>query len=470
MSEAARDQAWLDGLRSLLGPRGVLCDADETAPYLVDWRGLERGQCLAVLRPDSTAALAEAMRRCHERGIAVTPLGGNTGLVGGGVPRGGVLISTERLNRIRSVDRGNATITLEAGCLLADAQAAAAEHGLVFPLSMASEGSCRIGGCLATNAGGNQTVRFGNTRDNVLGLEVVLPDGRVWEGLRALRKDNTGYALRHLFIGSEGTLGVISAAVFSLVPGAEARETALLACPSPAAVVAVFQHLRDRLGDVLLAYELMPRNAVELACAHIPGVHAPLSADWMVLVELIRPPGLPGVREALEQALAAAFDDGLADDAVVAESLEQARALWRIREGIPQAQTRLGALIKHDVSVPISAIPQFLADGHALLEARVPGCVVLAFGHVGDGNIHFNLAQPPGADPADFLARAAEIHRAMHDLTDALGGSFSAEHGVGSAKRADMARYRSAVELDLMTALKRAIDPSDLMNPGKLLP
>jgi len=470
VSANSHDQGWLDGLRALLGPRGVLSDPEQTAPYLVDWRGLEQGHCLAVLRPDSTSMLAEVMRRCHERGVTMTPLGGNTGLVGGGVPRGGVLISTERLKRIRAVDRANATITLEAGCLLAEAQAAASEHGLVFPLSMASEGSCRIGGCLATNAGGNQTVRFGNTRDNVLGLEVVLPDGRVWEGLRALRKDNTGYDLRHLFIGSEGTLGVISAAVFSLVPGAESRETALLACPSPDAVVAVFQHLRNQLGEVLLAYELMPRNAVELACAQIPSVHAPLLGDWMVLVELIRPPGLPGVRDALEQALADAFDNGLADDAVIAESLEQARALWRIREGIPQAQTQLGALIKHDVSVPIPEIPQFLADGRALLEAQVPGSVVLAFGHVGDGNIHFNLAQPPGADSAGFLAHADRIHRAMHDLTVSLGGSFSAEHGVGSAKRIDMARYRSAVELDLMAALKRAFDPHDLMNPGKLLP
>jgi FAD/FMN-containing dehydrogenase len=464
------DREWLDDLRRLLGEPGVLCEPERMAPYLLDWRGLERGHCLAVLRPDTTAAVAETVRRCHERRVPITPLGGNTGLVGGGVPRGGVLISTERLNRIRVVDRGNAAMTLEAGCLLADAQAAAREQQLVFPLSLASEGSCRIGGCLATNAGGNQTVRFGNTRNQVLGLEVVLPDGRVWDGLRALRKDNTGYDLKQLFIGSEGTLGVITAAVFSLVPGADGRETALLACRSTAAVVALFQHLRDALGEQLLAYELMPRKAVELACMHIPGLRAPLLADWLVLVELTSPSGLPGLRDAFEQVLAEAMDAGLADDAVIAESLQQGQALWRIREGIPQAQTQLGALIKHDVSVPIPAIPRFLAEGHALLQAWVPDGVVLAFGHVGDGNIHFNLAQPPGSDPAAFLALAPDIHRAMHDLTASMAGSFSAEHGVGSAKRADMARYRSVVELDLMRAVKAAVDPLGLMNPGKLLP
>jgi len=467
---AVTDREWLGGLRQLLGEQGVLCEPEQTAPYLLDWRGLERGHCLAVLRPDSTAAMAQAVRSCHERGVPITPLGGNTGLVGGGVPRGGVLISTERLNRIRALDRSNATLTLEAGCLLADAQSAAREQGLVFPLSLASEGSCHIGGCLATNAGGNQTVRFGNARANVLGLEVVLPDGRIWDGLRALRKDNTGYDLKQLFIGSEGTLGVITAAVFSLVPGAVGRETALLACRSAEAVVTLFQHLRDALGEQLLAYELMPRNAVELACAHIPGLRTPLLADWLVLVELIRPSALPNLRDAFEQTLADALEAGLADDAVIAESLQQGQALWRIREGIPQAQTRLGALIKHDVSVPIPAIPRFLAEGQALLQAWVPDGVVLAFGHVGDGNIHFNLAQPPGSDPAAFLALAPAIHRAMHDLTMGMAGSFSAEHGVGSAKRADMARYRSPVELDLMRAVKGAIDPLGLMNPGKLLP
>ncbi len=467
-----RCEALAGALTDIVGEHGIVRDAAGMEPYITEWRGLIRGHCDLVVRPATTDEVAAVMRHCHAAGIPVTPQGGNTGMVGGGVPAGGIVLATDRLTRIRTLDAEDATITVEAGCVLATAQAAAREAGFTFPLSLAAEGSCRVGGNLATNAGGNNTVRFGNTRENVLGIEVVLPDGRIWNGLRRLRKNNTGYDLKHLYIGSEGTLGIITAAVIRLVPAPAGRETVLAALPDVAAVARLFQRVRQAAGDHLLAFEIMPHAGLELAAEHVEGGASPFGEQHSqyALFEVGRPHGFAGLRAGLEAVLEKAFEEGLVTDAVLAESAMQAEALWRIREGIPEAQSRAGAVIKHDVSVPVSRIPEFIERGTRLLLDHVPDGRVVAFGHIGDGNIHFNLLQPPGAERDGFLAQMPAINHAVHDLVAELDGSFSAEHGIGSAKIEDMRRYRSLVELDLMRAVKSALDPAGIMNPGKVLP
>lgn len=456
---------------AIVGPGNVLSGTD-MMPYLDEQRGLYQGSALAVLRPGSTQEVAALVRACAQAGIAMVPQGGNTGLCGGGVPDGrAVVISTERLNRIREIDPVNFTLTAEAGCVLATLQAAAEDRDCLFPLALAAEGSCRIGGNISTNAGGVAVLRYGNTRDLVLGLEVVLPDGQVWDGLRPLRKDNTGYDLKHLFVGAEGTLGIVTACVLKLFPRPREMATAMVALPDPAAALSILAAARAASGDAVTACELIPRIGVDLCVRHVASTRDPFDAPhpWVMLIELSssRPGGLG---EALESVLADALERGQALDAVIAESGEQRKALWRIREGVPEAQKKEGGSIKHDVAVATSRVPEMLERCTAAVEAALPGVRVVAFGHLGDGNIHFNLSQPVSADKQTFLEAWKTMNRIVHDIVADMGGSVSAEHGIGMLKIEEMARYKSPVELDLMHRIKTAIDPKGLMNPGKVLP
>ncbi len=464
----------LDAIRDAVGPKGWTDDPAAVAPHLVERRGLWQGSCALLVSPATTEEASRVVRACHSAGIAVVPQGGNTGLVGGGVPQGGIALSLHRMKRIRAVDAVNFTLTAEAGCVLADVQKAAADADRLFPLSLGAEGSCQIGGNLSTNAGGVQVLRYGNARELVLGLEVVLPDGRVWDGLRGLRKDNTGYHLKHLFIGAEGTLGVITAAVLKLFPRPAWRETALAAVPSADAALKLFERAQNDAADALTAFEFLSRRCMEIATAHVPGVVDPLRAPhpFYALIELSGFGGAGGrarLRATMESLLAGALESGVVLDATIAESGTQAKALWRIREAVPEGQPALGASIKHDVSVPVSRVPAFLAEATAAVEKAVAGVRVVAFGHLGDGNLHFNLSQPDGGDGDAFVAERQRLNRLVHDIAAKMGGSFSAEHGIGQLKREELKRYRSAAEIDLMRTLKKALDPRNIMNPGKVL-
>ena len=463
--------ALLDQLRALLGDRGLL--ADGIAHHGDDWRGLYHQPPLAVLRPADTAELAAAVRVCVAHGVAMVPQGGNTSMVGGAVPNaaGQVVVSLARLNRVRAVDALDMTMTVEAGVTLKAAQDAAAELGCLLPLSISSEGTAQVGGVLATNAGGNNTVRYGNARDLVLGIEAVLPDGQVLNGLRRLRKDNTGYCLRQLLVGSEGTLGIIAAAVLKLVPQPREREVTLCAVPSADAALALFGRLQRHDPASLIAFEYMNGTGMELVLRHIPGAVLPVSpAAHYCLVELATPREAAGLRAGLEQALEAALEEGVVLDAVVAGSEAQRAALWRLREEHAEAQKREGASVKNDVSVPVSRVPELLRRGEAAVAALVPGARCVAFGHIGDGNIHFNFAQPAAMDGDAFLARGHAIMDAVGAVVQALDGSFSAEHGVGQLKPYMMDGWRGGAELDAMRRIKAALDPAGLMNPGKVLP
>ncbi len=465
----------LTALTATLGERAVLTDPDDVAPYVVDWRGAHRGTALGVLRPGSAAEVAGAVKLCHAAGVAVVPQGGNTGLCGGAVPDGSgeqFVLSMSRMRRVRDVDPVNDTITVESGVALRTVQESAARAGRLFPLSMGSEGSCTIGGNLATNAGGTAVVRYGMMRDLTLGLEVVLPDGRVWDGLRALRKDNTGYDLKQLFIGAEGTIGIITAAVLKLFPATPRRATAWVALRDLPAAVNLLGVLREHAGERLTTWELMSRQALDLVLAHAPGSRDPLTteAPWYGIVELAGPDAATDIDDALEQALGQAFDRGLVTDAVVAGSPTQAAALWALREGISEAQNPEGPSLKHDVTVPISELGSFVARTDRALTDLVPGVRLVTYGHVGDGNLHYNLSKPVGSDDAAFVRRAAELSRAIYDSVAESAGSISAEHGLGTSKRDAAASYKDPVELDLMRTLKNALDPAGLMNPGKVLP
>jgi len=474
MSDDEIGPAVLARLKEIAGPGGWLDRPADTEGFLVDERRLYRGASPLVLRPDSTAAVAGIVAACAEAGVGVVPQGGNTGYVGGGVPDDSgrqVVVSLSRMRRVREVDPVNDTMTVEAGCVLADIQAAAERAGRLFPLSLGAEGSCQIGGNLSTNAGGVAVLRYGNARDLVLGLEVVLPDGRIWDGLRALRKDNRGYDLKQLFLGAEGTLGIITAAVLKLYPLPRQTVTVMAAVPDPEAALELLAGFRAAAGERISSFEYLARSCLDLVLAHVADTADPFAAahPGYVLVELASgrvEDDLAGLAEAV---LGEALEAGRLADAVIAASEAQARALWRLRETIPEAQKHAGGSIKHDISVPASRIPELIARGSAAARAAIPGVRVIPFGHLGDGNIHFNLSQPEGDDPAAFAARTAEITPEIHDLAAALGGSFSAEHGIGRLKKAELRRYKSEVELDLMARLKQALDPAGVMNPGKLL-
>jgi FAD/FMN-containing dehydrogenase len=462
----------LAALKAIVGPKGWIDEAGAVEPYLIEERGLFHGSCAAVVRPTTTSELAAVVRVCAAAGVPMVPQGGNTGLVGGGVPFGGIVISTGRLDRIRALDFADRTITVEAGVTLAAVQKAADDADALFPLSLAAEGTCQIGGNLATNAGGTAVLRYGNARDLVLGLEVVLADGRIWNGLGGLRKDNSGYDLKQLFLGSEGTLGIITAAVLKLFPKPRARETALAAVPSAEAAVALFRRCHRVAGDALTAFEMIGGRALEMCVRNIPGVADPFAVPppASVLIELASPREGDPLREVLEAVLGESLEDGLVTDAVLADSMAQRRALWRLRESIPEAQKHEGGSIKNDISIPLSRLAVFLDQATAAVERAMPGIRVVAFGHLGDGNIHFNLSQPPGIDRAAFLAEWGRIERIVADVAAGLGGSFAAEHGIGTLKRDGLVRYKSPVAIDLMRAIKRALDPANLLNPGKVLP
>ena len=474
MSARAVPAAILDRIKAVVGPGGYLDEAADLAPYLCEPRGRFRGATPLLARPKSAEEVAAIVAICAESGTPIVPQGGNTGLMGGAIPHETgreVLLSLARLNRIRAVDPTNDTLTVEAGCVLAEVQAAAAAADRLFPLSLAAEGSCQIGGNISTNAGGINVLRYGNARELVLGLEVVLPDGRLWDGLRGLRKDNTGYDLKQLFIGGEGTLGVITAAVLRLFPRPREVQTAFVAVSDVAAACDLLAGLRRRSGGMVDAFELISDAALELVLRHIPGCVDPLAArhSWYVLTALSTSADGETLRPALEETLAGAHDTGRIRDAVIAESTAQARALWRLRESIPEAERHDGASIKHDVSVPISRIVEFMSRAQAAVSDELRGVRPVAFGHLGDGNIHFNLAQPPDMAAGAFLARGDHFNRIVHDIVAALDGSISAEHGLGRVKRESIRRYKPALEIELMRRLKEALDPAGLMNPGKLI-
>ncbi|MDE2369427.1 MAG: FAD-binding oxidoreductase [Burkholderiales bacterium] len=463
----------LDELRAAVGAAQVLEGGDLEA-WELDQRRRWRGRALAVVRPASTAEVAAIVRACAAHRCAIVPQGGNTGLVGGGIPDASgsqILLSLQRLNRVRDIDTANLTLTAEAGCILQHLQQAVAAQGLLLPLSLAAEGSCTIGGNLATNAGGTQVLRWGNARRLCLGLEVVTAQGEVWDGLTGLRKDNTGYDLRDLYIGSEGTLGVITAATLELAPQPAATLTALAACATLADAVRLLEGTRARLASALTGFEAMGRPALDLVARHYPDLPRPLpGAPWTVLIEQSDPEGEAPARARLEALLADAIDAGLVADAVVAESLAQSRALWRLRESIPLAQALEGANIKHDIALPVSALAEFVAAADADLQRLIPGVRLINFGHLGDGNLHYNVQAPVGSDARQFLAeREAEVNAVVYDRVASLGGTFSAEHGIGALKRDELAARKSPVALALMRAIKSALDPAGLMNPGRVL-
>ena len=468
MTSTPRSSDLIQALAEIVGSAYVLTEAADLAPFLTDWRGRYRGAACCVVRPGSTAEVAAVVKACVLAGVPIVPQGGNTSLCGAATPdQAGraVVLSLGRLNQVLALDPQNNTITVEAGCTLAQIQAAAQAADRLFPLSLASEGSCQIGGNLSTNAGGVQVLRYGNTRELTLGLEVVLPSGEVWDGLRGLRKDNTGYDLKHLFIGAEGTLGVITGAVLKLFPLPRRQTTCWLNVASPAAAVALLAEAKTAFDAQLTAFELVSEVSLALVLKHIPQARRPgLAASWYVLAEFSDAP--PEQVEAwLGQCLAAE----LIEDAVLAGSLAQARELWALRENISEAQKIEGVSIKHDIAVPVSAIPEFLARADAELKAAFPGIRVVAFGHVGDGNLHYNLSKAEAGDNAAFIASQPQVNHIVHDLVHALNGSISAEHGLGQLKRDEILRYKSAVEIAMMRSVKLALDPQGLMNPGKLL-
>jgi FAD/FMN-containing dehydrogenase len=470
---ADNDATLIARLTAVVGGANVLTAPADIEPFLVDWRGRYHGAARAVVRPAGTDQVAAVVKTCAELAVPIVPQGGNTGMVGAATPDESgraIVLSLARLNRVRGVDVANATITVEAGMPLARVQQAAADAGLFFPLSLAAEGSATIGGNLATNAGGTAVLRFGNARELVLGLEVVLADGRVWNGLRGLRKDNTGYDLKQLFVGSEGTLGIVTAAVLKLFPAPRAQATAMVAVADARAAVALLAALKAALGDRLVGFELISRFCVTLTRAHFPALPDTLPGHpWVVLVQADDTGTAASVAAQLEAALAEAAEAGVAADAVIAQTDSQAKALWTLRESIPEAQRLEGPNIKHDISLPVSRIPDFLDESEAALRGALPGVRFVVFGHLGDGNLHYNLTGPEGARPQDFLPHTAVANGIVYELVDRHGGSISAEHGIGQLKREALRRFKSPLEVELMCRIKTALDPQGILNPGKVL-
>ena len=468
-----RGATLIDRLASILGNANVLTTAGDIAPYVVDWRGRYHGSARAVVRPANTGEVAEVVKVCAESNVGIVPQGGNTGMCGGATPDESgseIVVSLARMRAVRALDRGNATVTVEAGVTLAEVQQAAADAGLLFPLSLASEGSCTIGGNLSTNAGGTAVLRYGNARDLVLGVEVVLADGRVWDGLRGLRKDNTGYDLKQLFIGSEGTLGIVTAAVLKLFAAPRTRVTAFAAVADVARAIDLLRAMQQALGDRLVAFELISGIALQLARKHHPDLPDPLAGHpWYVLLQADDSAVDAPVAAQVESALAQAAEDGIVADATIAQSEDQAGRLWALRENISEAQRREGPNIKHDISLPVSAIPGFLDIAGDQLKRTFAGARLIVFGHLGDGNLHYNIAAPENAPAHQFLENTAAANRIVHDHVVAAGGSISAEHGIGQLKRDELANYKAPLELELMRRIKTALDPRCVFNPGKVL-
>ncbi|MGC4243520.1 MAG: FAD-binding oxidoreductase [Herbaspirillum sp.] len=466
-------QQLIEQLRSIVGDAGLVTAADEQAPYVKDWLNKWQGRVAVVVRPADTAQTAEVVRLCHQTHTPIVTQGGNTGMSGGATPDDSgaqVILSTTRMNRIRAVDPINNTMTVDAGVILAHAQEAARAAGRYFPLSLGAEGSCTVGGNLATNAGGIAVLRFGNMRELALGLEVVLPDGRIWNGLRGLRKDNTGYDLRDLFIGSEGTLGVITGAVLKLFSQPHARATAWVGCDSLAQLAELLARTRARCGDRLVAFEMMSAASLALVLQHVTDTRAPLAqpARYNALIELADTEDL-GLQSMLEELLGQAMEDALVTDAMLCSNGTQAAALWKIREGISQAQVRAGKVIKHDIALPISAIAGFVDQAERAIAACGLQAEIINFGHLGDGNLHFNVMIPLSSSYEEVKQATLQLNRLVHDLVTEKQGSISAEHGVGQLRRDELRHYKSPLEMELMLRIKQAFDPNLIMNPGKLL-
>ncbi|MDJ0896484.1 MAG: FAD-binding oxidoreductase [Alphaproteobacteria bacterium] len=470
----------LDAIKAAVGPKGWTDEPERMAPHLKEWRGRFTDlQAALVVFPASTEQVAEVVKICAAHRIALVPQGGNTSLCGASTPgRSGheIIVNLSRMNRIRAVDADNYTLTAEAGCILQTLQETARDVGRLFPLSLGAEGSCQIGGNLSTNAGGVNVLRYGNARELVLGLEVVLPDGRIWNGLRGLRKDNTGYDLKDLFVGAEGTLGIITAAVLKLYPLPVDEQTCFLALADLDHAVPLFARARAASGDCVTSFEVIGRFSLDISLKHVHGLTNPLAEphDWYILANFSGTAAHTGdgrspMAAAMEQWLEAAFDDGLVADGAIAQNAAQAQAFWRIREAIPEAEVKEGASIKHDVSVPVSRVTEFLRVAGDAVTTALPGLRPCPFGHLGDGNIHFNLTQPADMDAEVFLANWEEMNRIVHDIVAAMGGSISAEHGVGRLKREEIRHYKDAVEIELMKTLKSTLDPLGIMNPGKVV-
>ena len=466
--------ALLETLRGIVGAANVMTEGDLRA-WEEDWRKRDRGKALAVVRPSSTSQVAAVVSACAAAGTSIVAQGGNTGLVGGSTPDSSgtqVLLSLQRMNRVRGLDTANLTITVEAGCVLQSLQEVAQHQGLLFPLSLAAEGSCTIGGNLGTNAGGTQVVRYGNARELCLGLEVVTAQGEIWDGLTGLRKDNTGYDLRDLFIGSEGTLGIITAATMKLYPLPAATVTAWAAVPSLDAAVALLGLAHRKLGAGLTGFEVMGQFALALVAKHYGQLRVPFhqQSPYCVLLENSDHQSEPHARDQFEQLLEAAMTEGWVTDAVVAENIAQGQQLWQVRESIPLAQAEEGLNIKHDISIPVSRIPDYCHETDALLRDAIPGVRLVNFGHLGDGNLHYNVQAPEGADMAAFLRdHEAQVNTIVYDAVSRYDGSISAEHGIGSLKRDKLEQHKSPVALNLMRAIKHAVDPQNLLNPGRVL-